>query len=56
MGTKQKFQCICILAALVLMVGTGCKPPGAQAMFEGEGLLQTGKPKEAAIQFEHATQ
>ena len=38
------------------MVGTGCKPPGAQAMFEGEGLLQTGKPKEAAIQFEHATQ
>ena len=56
MGTKQKFHCACMLVALVLMGGVGCKPPGARAMFKGEGLLQAGKYKEAAFQFEQATQ
>jgi len=53
MGTRQKLYVTCLIATLALV---GCKPPGARAMFEGESLLQAGKPKEAAFQFEQATQ
>lgn len=56
MGTRQKFYSTCLITALALMGGAGCKPPGARAMFEGEKLLQAGNPKEAAFQFEQATQ
>ena len=56
MGTRQKLYVTCLIAALALVGGVGCKPPGARAMFEGESLLQAGKPKEAAFQFEQATQ
>ena len=56
MGTRQKLYVTCLIGALALVGGVGCKPPGARAMFEGESLLQAGKPKEAAFQFEQETQ
>ena len=56
MRTRQKFYSTCLITALALMGGAGCKPPGARAMFEGEKLLQAGNSKEAAFQFEQATQ
>ncbi|MDP7010273.1 MAG: tetratricopeptide repeat protein [Verrucomicrobiota bacterium] len=56
MGTRQKLNITCLLAVLSLMGGAGCKPPGARALFKGENLLQSDKPKEAVIQFEQATQ
>ena len=53
MGTRQILTTACLLGGLWL--GTGCKPPGAKAMFKGEELLESGQPKAAVAQFEEAT-
>ena len=52
MGTRQKFQVIAVCG--LLLVGLGCQPPGARAMFEGEARLKAGEPKQAVAQFEQA--
>ncbi len=52
MGTRQKFQVIAVCG--LLLVGLGCQPPGARAMFEGEARLTAGEPKQAVAQFEQA--
>ena len=52
MGTRQKFQIIAVCG--LLLVGLGCQPPGARAMFEGEARLKAGEPKQAVAQFEQA--
>lgn len=52
--TRQKLCAIGLLAAMVGL-GVGCKPPGARAMFKGEAMMQAGRPKAAAAQFELAT-
>ena len=52
--TKQNLWVVVLLAMLVL--GAGCKPPGARAMFEGEALLKAGKHEAAVAQFELAAQ
>ena len=52
MGTRQKFQVIAVCG--LLLVGLGCQPPGARAMFEGEARLKAGEPKLAIAQFEKA--
>ena len=52
MGTRQKFQIIAVCG--LLLVGLGCQPPGARAMFEGEARLKAGEPKLAIAQFEKA--
>ena len=52
MGTRQKFQVIAVCG--LLLVGLGCQPPGARAMFEGEARLKAGEAKQAVAQFEKA--
>ena len=56
MWTRQKSGLFLLLTVLLLWIGTGCKPPGVRAMFEGEALLKDGKPKEAVPQFELAVE
>ncbi len=52
MGTRQKFN---LFITLVLIVaGIGCKPPGVQALYKGEELLERGEPKAAVVQFKEA--
>ncbi len=52
MGTRQKFN---LFITLVLVVaGIGCKPPGVQALYKGEELLERGEPKAAVVQFKEA--
>jgi tetratricopeptide (TPR) repeat protein len=55
--TRQKFCAIGLLTAMVGLgvLGVGCKPPGARAMFKGEAMMQAGRPKAAVAQFELAT-
>ena len=52
MGTRQKFNLFITLVLVV--VGIGCKPPGVQALYKGEELLDGGEPKAAAGQFKEA--
>ena len=52
MGTRQKFK---LFITLILVVaGTGCKPPGVQALYKGEELLERGEPEAAVRQFKEA--
>ena len=56
MSTRLKSGLLVLLAVLTVWFGTGCKPPGARAMFEGEALLREGKPKQAVTRFEVAVE
>jgi len=52
MGTSQKFNLVII--SVLILAGMGCKPPGVQALYKGEGLLNKGDSKAAVLQFEEA--
>ena len=52
MGTSQKFNLVII--SVLILAGMGCKPPGVQALYKGEDLLEKGDPKAAVVQFEEA--
>jgi len=52
MGTRQKFNLFITL--FLVVAGIGCKPPGVQALYKGEELLERGEPKDAVVHFKEA--
>ncbi len=52
MGTRQKFNLV--ITSVLILAGVGCTPPGVQALYKGEELLERGNPKAAVVQFEKA--